>query len=543
MLKRALFFILLLPLICFSQTSSIDSLQQLLKNTTSDSVKVITLNDLFSEYEFVDTTKAKASLTEALTISKKENLPSGLAQTYLNLGYFHEDKGDYRSAIQFYDLSANVSKLNGLKIQYADALMSLGILNEIQGNYIEALDKYNRALVIYTELNKLERIASCYNNIGLVFSSIGNYPEALKNQFAALKLREKLGQKENLSNSYCNIGVIYKRLGNNKDAMNYYLKAMTLNEEVGSKKGLAEVLVNIGIIAKDDQDFKMALTYYNRALKLHESIGDKKGIAVAYSNIGILYREQSDVTTDPVIRKELLMKALENLNHSLKIKTDLDNKPGIAGSLNGIGMCYLKLNQLDKAAIYFQKAKELAFLMNHKEYLKAVFENFAKLDSTKGDYRSALKNRQLFVLYRDSLNNDESQKKLIQSQMNYDFEKKEAVLAAEHAQELLNKTIIENEKSRKQLIVIVALVIGFVFVLLFSLFVWRTLRITRKQNSLIEFQKDELKLRKEELILQKHIIEEKQQDIIDSITYAKRIQQAMLPNQNYIYRKITQLKK
>jgi serine phosphatase RsbU (regulator of sigma subunit) len=76
-------------------------------------------------------------------------------------------------------------------------------------------------------------------------------------------------------------------------------------------------------------------------------------------------------------------------------------------------------------------------------------------------------------------------------------------------------------------------------------FVYRSLRITRKQKVIIELQKQEVERQKSEVEKQKEIveqqkaqveaqkkiIEDKNKDIMDSINYALRIQQAILPDE------------
>jgi serine phosphatase RsbU (regulator of sigma subunit) len=44
----------------------------------------------------------------------------------------------------------------------------------------------------------------------------------------------------------------------------------------------------------------------------------------------------------------------------------------------------------------------------------------------------------------------------------------------------------------------------------------------------------ELSIKNETIILQKHLVEEKQKEILDSITYAKRLQQAILPHKEFL---------
>ena len=66
-------------------------------------------------------------------------------------------------------------------------------------------------------------------------------------------------------------------------------------------------------------------------------------------------------------------------------------------------------------------------------------------------------------------------------------------------------------------------------VFFFTMFVLRTLSLTRKQKAIIEKQKE--------------LVEEKNNEILASIRYAKRIQDALMTSQKYIERNINRLKK
>ena len=69
---------------------------------------------------------------------------------------------------------------------------------------------------------------------------------------------------------------------------------------------------------------------------------------------------------------------------------------------------------------------------------------------------------------------------------------------------------------------------GIILVLVFAGFMYNRFRVTQKQNLLIEQQK--------------HIIEEKHKEVLDSIRYAKRIQDALITPISYIDRNIKRLK-
>ncbi|MBL4592235.1 MAG: SpoIIE family protein phosphatase, partial [Flavobacteriales bacterium] len=107
----------------------------------------------------------------------------------------------------------------------------------------------------------------------------------------------------------------------------------------------------------------------------------------------------------------------------------------------------------------------------------------------------------------------------------YEYEKQKTVDDAEH-----NKLLaIEQEEKEKQKILTGATAGGLGLVVVFLIFVFNRLRVTKKQKNIIEEQKQKVEQQKEVVELAHHELEEKNQEIMDSITYAKRIQSAILP--------------
>ena len=107
--------------------------------------------------------------------------------------------------------------------------------------------------------------------------------------------------------------------------------------------------------------------------------------------------------------------------------------------------------------------------------------------------------------------------------MQYEFDKKEAGERAEQDKQ----AAVDAAEKKKQAIILYSVIGGLMVVLVFAGFVFRSLRITRRQKQLIEQQK--------------HLVEEKQKEILDSIHYARRIQTALLPTEKYIDKTLKRL--
>src|ERR1043165_9084600 len=366
---------------------------------------------------------------------------------------------------------------------------------------------------------------SCKHS-GYLAEDKGNYPEALKNYFNSLKVYQELNDKKGTADIFNGIGSVYFFQKNYQPALKNYNEALRLYREVGYKRGVAASYNNLGNVHSELNEFGEALKNMYASLKIEEEIGNRKGIAYSYNNIGNLNEKQADILyAEGKPYKEKLEEALKNHLEGLRIKLEEGEKDnaGIASSYGNIGRVYLGKKDYKESRAYLNKAKDLALSIGYRSCLKNTYQSLSMLDSVEGNFRSAFEHHRLYIAYRDSLDNEESRKKTIQSQLNYDFEKKEAIAEAEHRKELEKQMLLDEEKSSKQQLILVLAAASFVLVLAFAIFFWRSLRITRQQKSMIEQQKEVVMEQKKQVEKQKALVEEKQKEIIDSINYAKKI--------------------
>ena len=463
-------------LFCNSQNTIIDSLKYVVKTTTQDSIKVNAYHQLFLEYEFEDELQAKEFLDKAMALAQKIGFTNGIAVTYMYYGFLADDASNFFDAIKNYKLSLKTFELLGSK----------------KGQ------------------------ANVYNSLGMVFYIQGNYPEALKQHFEALKLRESIGDTKGIAASYGNIGNVYNDQENYVLALKNYVLCLKIMQKIGNKKGVATTYNNIALVYTEQKKYDAALQSHYEGLKIRQEINDEKGVAGSYNNIGLVYYHQGNFE-----------EALKNYFMSLKLKEVIEDEPGIAGVYCNIGEIYAKQKKYKEAEIYLEKAKKLSLEIGYRENLRQTYKALTELWYARKNYQQAYENHVVFINYRDSLNNEETREKTIQNQMTYDFEKKDAIAAAEHKKELENQKELANEKNRKQNLIIAFVVVGLGLVLVFTIFIFRSLNLSQKQKKIIELQKDHSEH-------QRLMVEEKQKDIIDSINYAKRIQDALLKEENHV---------
>lgn len=417
------------------------------------------------------------------------------------------------------------------KISIATSYGHLGVYNYLKTNYSEALTYYFKALKLFEELGYKNRIAPQLSNIGIVYNDQAIYPKALEYFFKALKMHEELGNKDGIAISIGNIGNVYNNQTVFPKALEYYFKALKMNEENGNKKGIATNLGNIGNVYSNQDFYPQALEYYFKALKMQEEIGNKGGIAANLSNIGIVYTKQADRSTDNNMKQKLFTKALNFYFKALQLYEEVGNKNGIALNHGNMGALYTKTGNFTKSESYLKYALALYDTLGLFGGVMETNLNLSQLYDTTGKVKLAFEHYKKYIAVRDSINSEENQKKQVRTEINHEFEKKEALAKAEQDK----KDLIAEEEKQKQKLFLWFTICGLAMVVVVSGFIFRSLQINKKKNKIISQQKNLVEH-------QKKVVEEKQKEILDSIHYAKRIQTALLTSEKYINRNLNRLK-
>jgi tetratricopeptide (TPR) repeat protein len=415
--------------------------------------------------------------------------------------------GEYDTCSIYSEKCLKLSKKLGFKRGISDGYYLKGLLLSKRSNYKESIDWFKKSALVKEEIKEYRGLGGAYNHIGLMYNKLGKYDQAVEYCYKSLQLREKIGDKKGMAASISNIGFIYYDQKKFDDALKYHTKALEIREEINDIQGIASCNQNIGLIFWQKNKYEEALRYHFKCLELSKQINEKNRIAEAYGNIGLVYDEMGDYE-----------KALFYYNEILKMKTELNDLEGIEGSYINLGSLYMQMKEFDKAKKCLNKALDIAIEIDNKLDISEIYANLALLDTAKGDYKSGFKNYVKYISYKDSLLNEENSRKLMEQSISYEFEKQKAIDDAQH-----DKLIaIEREEKEKQKIILYASIIGGFMLIFFSIFIYNRLKITQKQKDIITVKEKETQKQKEEL-------QEKNHEILQSITYAKRLQQSILP--------------
>lgn len=418
--------------------------------------------------------------------------------------------------ILFYCLNNNVQsqpqyKKDSLENIWKNSALSdsirLKALSEISGNiylftHPDSAFLYADTLEIYAKkVNDKKQIANAQNLKGISFVIRGNYFLAIDYFNESLKISEQLNDNNGIANTTNSLGIIYQKQSEYKKSLEYFTRCFEIREAMKDTAGMANSLGNIGIAQSNLGMKDEALVSYLKSIDYRKKIGDKLGIANSYANIGNLYKDKNKYDL-----------ALESYFKSLELFRQINNYYGMGAMYVNIAKLYLQLDNLNLAFTYADSGNIIAVNTNILQLLSESGELLYKIYKQKGDFEKALNHFENAVLIKDSLNNDENKKMLLQKQFEFEYERKEA-------------KILEDQRKQRMITIFIAVISIFIAFILFL--VYRNLKQTKKQKILIENQKS--------------VLEEKQKEILDSIHYAKRIQTALLTSDIYIERALKRL--
>ena len=178
------------------------------------------------------------------------------------------------------------------------------------------------------------------------------------------------------------------------------------------------------------------------------------------------------------------------------------------------------LNKAKKNSLEFED------IYSEKEITYVLYETYKAMDNKD----KALKNYERYIVLKDSISKEDYQREINNKVLQYEYEKKAAGDSVKNDEEQKVKDaliVAKNAQIEQDTTQRWALYGGLFLLFVFGGVMYNRFRITVKQKEIIE-------IINRETIEQKGIIEEKQKEILSSISYAKRLQEAILPPQSLI---------
>lgn len=479
----ALFFFLLYCSISFSQNKrAIDSLLALTK-AANDTTKANLYNMIAALWAASDPEKNKEYGEKILNIGETSGIGKYKALGFFKLGIYYYTIGQMDSATLYYSKALDLAKIN----------------------------------------NRVVLEAFIHQNRGLVYERIGEYENAIKENILSLKLFEKVKSDFSVANLKNNIGIIYLKQHDFVLAEKYFLESYDYLKKTGNPGALCYVYQNLGLIESNKENYEKSDSLYKLALSEFIFLNDISGQVGCLQNLAMnfLNLNRPDSANLYNIRSIQLSRAVDNLN-------------GIySGYLNQASVYLRFLNSPKIALAYLDSAASIKELNELPEYKIAYLQSLSEYHLCYGDKQKGFLLMDRYLTLKDSLLSEENRETIKTLNTKYDTEKKDLQIKNQS----LEIDAKEKENAAKNKILLLG-AFALLIVAVFGFIAFSNFKKTKRANIIISNQKEMVELQKEEISLQKVLVEVKQKEIIDSINYAQKIQSAVLTSEE-VWKKIS----
>ncbi len=447
---------------------------------------------------------------------------------------FYRSVKNYDSAILVSNEIIQLSEQIGDKSLFARAYRIKAQNYNANKEYDKAVETLEESIGLLHENDTLE-MAKAYDLLGRTIYISGDVARSITSFFESSKYYEKLGTP---LSSYRALAIIYGQLNDIEKAFFYNQKVIQIALETEDYPSLARAYLSQGYQYKEMNKNALSIEASLNAVNIYVDTLKQPSasrLSLIYGNIAevYLYYHEHDMDSIRIINpnflnvnnldKAILDTAEWYIKKSIQI-TDLANELHHIYNANvryGDFLYYKK--KYNKALKYYLACYKICFgnptmLGNEVGVTSKLYQVYKVL----GKNGKALKFYEQNVMLQDSLFNQDKQRELGKQEAKFEFEKQQAVEEEERAKQKAladakaeKEKAIADERARNQLIIIYSIGFGMLIISIFSILIYKRLRVAKKQQRVIRNQKK--------------IIEKNRNEMLESIEYSRNIQQRIFP--------------
>jgi len=283
-------------------------------------------------------------------------------------------------------------------------------------------------------------------------------------------------------------------------AVDVFNKSVVVNQNIGNENALKNIYTNIGMIYTDKEEYESALLFFRKSLVIREELNDAKDIASELINISICLQHLGRH-----------YQAIKKIDQALELAKTINDMYIIRRCYGVLAESYEKVGEAKKSMEYFGLYATIDRHIQTKTIEQAKHEASKKVTEANVQVQLAKREKKATEqeLKETERNLEKTQKlsKLQQAKLKIqEFEIRERDAIIQH-KILLNKLYIG----------------GISISLLIIFLVYRNYKLKKTTS-------EKLTVQNAEILNQQKIIKKKNESITQSISYAQRIQDAMLPS-------------
>lgn len=485
------FLFFLFSLNSLAQDVAIDSLKKVL-SSLRDTARINCLNHL--SYQFIVAEKkdsAEHYARIADSESRKLNYAHGIAVSLSNqcqiAKHFDDDfvKTEKlgKESLQWFEKTANKDGLYNLYEYLWYTVFS-------QSKFDEALVYAEKMLELARQSGDQSKIINGLIGIFAINRQSGNYEQAFSFLQQAHELALQAKHKIWISNTrYC-MAQLYELIEDYQEALTYFRKVIETDDEETRNERI-----------KTDNDiwFKMEFTEAFVHLNQFDSAWHYYNLFRPPKDKAVYLRVYWISTGECYLRQKNYTRALQNFQLGLSEHQKLNDRNEVMRSLLDISKTYLALGNNSEALKYGREGLDIAIQTKAKQFIRdgyqvlsIIYDRYHQIDSANFYFKN-------YVIMKDSVLDNQARAKFAA----YSYEQKIALINKEKE---IHKVKLEKESFIKNI-----LIAGIFILLLFGVFIVRSISLRRKNEK--QHLKHEIELQKLEAEKEKAELQQKSAEL------------------------------
>ncbi|SMD34188.1 Signal transduction histidine kinase [Reichenbachiella faecimaris] len=331
-------------------------------------------------------------------------------------------------------------------------------------------------LELSEKINLQKQIALSYLYLGDGHRLKGDLTKAIESYLKSAEKYSSLEEVIGESTAYSNLGNVYLAEGNYENSKIYFHKAIEIFRKEKDSTRLATTLLNTGELYREYHILDSALIYFQRSKVIFKNLNYPIGTAYNLGNIGLVLAEKGADN-----------QAEENMNQAIAILEELGDRYPIAVYQNSLADIYAKRGEYNKAVKYARSSLNIGVEEGLKEQIRDASLKLSELYKSAKSSDQAYIYLKQYITYRDSINSEETIRKMADLRTEYEVNKKQVEVDLLSKQAKLNRII-----AWSAVFIIALLLVLTVALLKIYRIKDRAVRIVRQRRRVIAAQRNKL---------------------------------------------------
>ncbi|RED22693.1 two-component sensor histidine kinase [Flavobacterium cutihirudinis] len=477
-----------------------------------------------------DITNANIYISEAVKISNELKIQKWQHESLMLLGKYYFQINNYPESKKcFLQVVTECRKTND-KTAIADALYN-------QASYQYDLDPEKEKILkeaeaLYTTLGQEEKVLQVKSKLCTIYFWHGKINDAKKILYQNIAAMRKIGFRQqqfsettisyiegvqfNIKNAlyyalksvetmektndytfadifYMRLGIVYLQMGHTDEAIKMSEKSIKYGQSIYSSGSWYKSFITATASLSEKGKNKEAIEYMNSITSKYAPPNKFDNMLMNYGYANCYWRIKNYGTAE-----KYFIKAGEAADALDSPQTHRD----VCNTYSAIALFYGNRKNLQKTKLYIDKIETVSKKYNKTYNSEALQLSFVKLDSLKGDFKSALAHHKLYKIMSDSLLDYAKNKQIEELRIQYETENKEQKI------KLLDKeTDLQETALKKSKLINTLSIWSLVLLVLFIALLYNRYRLKQRTNAELELKEKEINQKNINL---RHLLDEKE---------------------------------